>query len=186
MPRRQKRRVYKAIRSEEYELLIREAPSQDYRDLFALMRWAGLRVSEACGLQWTSVDLEGQQLTIIGKGDVERSIDLLEDAEEILRRRREALTGPAVYVFPGYSDTGTVAPRSVQRVMQRIRTKHGLPKERVHPHSLRHYFASDALENDVDLHDLRDALGHSNISTTSTYLHSRRGRLRGAYQRRRD
>ena len=87
MARRRKRRVPKATRDSEYALLLEHAPNERYRDIFIALRWAGLRVSEAVGLRWDNVDLARLQITVIGKGNVERTIDVLPETEAMLRRR---------------------------------------------------------------------------------------------------
>ena len=172
MARRTRRRIYKATREDEYRLLLDNAPNEIYRDLIVIMRWGGLRVSEAVGLRWESVDLSALQMTVIGKGAVERIIDVLPEAERMLRRRAKNV------------DTGQVFPRgngqpyttrSVQRVLKALREELGIPPERGTPHKLRHRYATDSLEHGVPLHILRDQLGHADIATTSIYTHSAAG-----------
>jgi site-specific recombinase XerD len=183
MARRRKRRVYKATRDDEYSTFIREAPSQEYRDLFVLMGWAGLRVSEATSLRWESVNLDDLQLTVIGKGDVERNVDILPEAEKMLRRRQSQIKGPVSIIFEGLSNSGCISPRSVQRVMKAIREANGIPSERGTPHKLRHAFATRSIRDGAPLNVVSDQLGHANIATTSVYLHSVPGQLRRVYER---
>lgn len=184
VPPKARRRVVKATKESEFEALLAAAPSQDYRDIFILLRWAGLRISEATSLRWDAVDLEEtMSLYIVGKGGVERYVDILEEAEAMLRRRRAALTGPALYVFPGRQD-GHISPRQVARVMQALRKQAGIPRERGTPHKLRHAFATGALSAGAPLHVVQEQLGHANIATTSAYLHALPGQLRQVYDRR--
>ena len=199
MARRTRRRVPKATRPDEYALLLKHAPNALYADLFVVMRWAGLRVSEAVGLRWDNVDLARLQLTLIGKGSVERTIDVLPEAEAMLRRRlsdlnqirnatlrdevqhfdADCITSP--YVFPRPNGR-PLTTRAVQRTIQAIREKLDLPPERLTPHKLRHAYATDLLNRGVPLHVLRDQLGHSDISTTSIYVHSQPGQARAFFE----
>lgn len=180
--RRKRQRVPKATRADEFDIFLRDAPSQTYRDLFVVIRWAGLRISEAVGLTWESVDLDALQIIVIGKGDVERAIDILPEAEAVLRRRRAEST-PATHVF-GERTKPPPSARSVQRWMQRIAEANGIPRERATPHKLRHSYATNALNDGVPLHIVKEQLGHANISTTSTYLHAVPGQMRRYYERR--
>lgn len=183
MARRLKRRVPKATRDGEYRIFVELAPTQDYRDIITLMRWSGLRVSEACGLRWDAVDLdEGMCLYVAGKGGVERYVDILPEAETVLRRRRARLSGPALYVFPGRQN-GHLSPRQVERVMARIREQAGIPPERGTPHKLRHAYATASLNEGAPLHVVQEQLGHADIKTTSVYLHALPGQMRQLYER---
>jgi len=186
MARRRGRRVPKATRDDEYAQLLAAAPSELYRDLFIMLRWAGLRISEAVGMKWEQVDIEAGSLLVRGKGNVERYIDILGPVEGVLRRRNAHqgdvphLTSP--HVFPG--PTGQpLTSRAVQRVMQRLRDRLGIPPERCTPHKLRHRYATYLVERDVPLIDVRDQLGHANIATTSIYLHATPGRVRRIVER---
>jgi integrase len=174
LARRHRRRTVHPARDDEYQRFLEAAPNDLYRDLFVIMRHAGLRVSEAVGLRWEQVDLDALQLEIRGKGQVERYVDILSPVESVLRRRIRADTP---YVFPG--PTGyPLSTRAVQLVMQKIRERLGIPRNRGTPHKLRHRYATWLVENGVPLSDVRDQLGHANIATTSVYLHSTPGRVR--------
>src|SRR3989304_9907316 len=193
MARRSRRRIQQAARDDEYRLLLGHAPNELYRGLLIAMRWAGLRVSEAVSLCWEQVDLDALQMMILGKGGVERSVDILPEAERMLRRRAAIKVNGARLSFAG----GEVKPafifprpngqpyttRSVQRVLKGLRERLGIPPERGTPHQLRPRYATDSLEHGVPLHVLRDQLGHADIATTSTYTHSPPGQGRREHAR---
>ena len=194
MARRRGRRVPKATRDSEYALLLEHAPSELYRDLFVAMRWAGFRVSEAVALRWDSVDLAQLQLSITGKGGVERTIDVLPDMEAMLRRRLPDIPVDTIvpfripetghsggqYVFPHRG--GTLTTRAVQRVVQRIRVKLGLPETRLTPHKLRHAYATDLVSRGVPIHVVSAQLGHASVATTTIYLHAQPGQARRYFE----
>ena len=196
MARRARRRVPKATREDEYQLLLEHAPNALYRDLFRIMRWAGLRVSEAVSLTWNRVDLGRLQLTIIGKGSVERTIDVLPEAERMLRRRQPDIPVDTIVSFPipetGHSTGHYVFPRPngrplttrpVQRTTQAIREKLALPPERLTPHKLRHAYATDLVNRGVPIHVVSAQLGHADVSTTSIYLHAQPGQARRYFEK---
>lgn len=184
MARHARRRVPKATRDDEYRQLLEHAPNDLYRDLFVAMRWAGLRVSEAVGLRWDNVDLARLQITVIGKGNVERTIDVLPETEAMLRRRLSHYTtippiGASVFPRPNGRPLTT---RAVQRTIQTIRDKLGLPPERLHPHSLRHAYATDLLNRGVPIHVVADQLGHASVATTQVYLWAQPGQARRYFE----
>ena len=203
MARRARRRVPKATRDDEYQLLLKHAPNDLYRDLFVVMRWAGLRVSEAVGLRWDNVDLARLQLTLIGKGGVERTIDVLPEAEAMLRRRQsvaqnmlhnvpydrqddrnpEQSVAEKVqhYVFPRPNGR-PLTTRAVQRTMQDIRKDLDLPPDRLTPHKLRHAYATDLVNRGVPIHVVSAQLGHASVATTSIYLHAQPGQARRYFE----
>ena len=81
------------------------------------------------------------------------------------------------YLFPG-NHQGHLGPRAVQFLLVRLGEKAGLDRERLHPHSLRHSFASLTLEAGGDLRSIQELLGHASIATTQIYLHVSPERLR--------
>ena len=191
MARRSRRRVPKATRDDEYRLLLEHAPDDPYRDLFVVMRWAGLRVAEAVGLRWESVDLTRLQMTVTGKGDVERAVDILPEAERMLRRRTSSSTAYLDeisrdkaghnYVFPK-PDGEPLTTRAVQRVLQRVRERLGLPQDRMTPHKLRHAYATDLVNRGVPIHVVSAQLGHASVATTTIYLHAQPGQARRYFE----
>ena len=184
MARRSRRRVPKATRADEYALLLANAPDELYRDLFVIMRWAGLRVAEAVRLTWRSVDLAQLQMAVTGKGDIERAVDILPEAERMLRRRDSGRINDyssSLYVFPK-PDGRPLSTRAVQRVMQRLRDRLNLPRDRLHPQSLRHAFATDLLNRGVPIHVVAAQLGHASVSTTTVYLWAQPGQARRYFE----
>lgn len=135
---------------------------------------SGLRLSELVNLDIDeSVDLEEKTLRVIGKGDKERMLPIGRKAIEALqtwqKRRIEIahLEENALFV----SKRGTrISTRSVQQRLNYWRQKQGL-EQHIHPHKLRHSFASHILESSGDLRAVQELLGHADISTTQIYTH---------------
>jgi integrase/recombinase XerC len=157
------------------------------RDLAVLevLYGAGLRVSECCGLRITDCDLDRGLVTVLGKGSKVRRVPIGAPAVDALAawldRGRPALaTGdsPADLVF--LNQRGRVlTPRDARRVLER----HPLPDGRaVHPHALRHAYATHLLEGGADLRAVQELLGHADLATTQIYTHVTRDRLRAVYE----
>ena len=155
------------------------------RALVELLYGAGLRVSEAVGLQKSSVDLEQRLVRCLGKGSKERVVPVGRQAVQALRR----------YLARGrpYLDTrhrpelflnakgGGLTRAGAFLIIRRLAAKAGLEPERVHPHLLRHSFATHLLEGGADLRSVQEMLGHADLATTELYTHVSDRRRRELY-----
>lgn len=148
----------------------------DLRDraLLELCYSSGLRVSELADTRWDRLDPHEGLLRVIGKGDKERIVPVGRHALAALAAWRAAAPSIAKesncpYVFIT-SRGGPMGVRAIQkRIALRGRTQ-GLDQH-VHPHQLRHSFASHILESSGDLRAVQELLGHANLSTTQVYTH---------------
>ena len=134
---------------------------------------SGLRVSELVGLDLSALDLASGEARVLGKGRKERIVPVGRMAIAALQRwlivRGEWIKSPieAVFVTPRGARIGV---RMVQQRLQAWALRQGL-ETRVHPHMLRHSFASHLLESSGDLRSVQELLGHSDIRTTQIYTH---------------
>jgi integrase/recombinase XerD len=145
------------------------------RALVELMYGAGLRVSEAVGLDRTGVDLESRFVRCIGKGSKERVVPIGRQAVEALRRylargrpyldRRHR---PELFLN---AHGGALTRAGAFLILRKLAGAAGLEPERVHPHLLRHSFATHLLEGGADLRSVQEMLGHADLSTTERYTH---------------
>ena len=139
------------------------------RALLELFYSSGLRLSELCALRWRDLDLADALVTVIGKGNKQRSVPLGSHARAALAEWRASTgVGEGDPVFPGRN--GPITPRAVQLRLRKLALQQGLFK-RVHPHLLRHSFASHILESSGDLRGVQELLGHADIATTQIYTH---------------
>jgi integrase/recombinase XerD len=155
------------------------------RALVELLYGAGLRVSEAVGLERGSVDLEERIVRCIGKGDKERLVPLGREAVEAVRRyvsrgrpyldRRHR---PELFLN---AQGGALTRAGAFFVLRRLALKAGLEPGRVHPHLLRHSFATHLLEGGADLRSVQEMLGHADLGTTEIYTHVSDKRRRDTY-----
>lgn len=148
-----------------------DAPlGQRDRALLELLYSSGLRVSELCALRWHDLDLADGQVTVLGKGSKQRMVPVGSHARAALAAWREEVAAEAdAPVFPGRGGK-PITPRAVQLRLRQLARRQGLFK-RVHPHLLRHTFASHVLESSGDLRGVQELLGHADLGTTQIYTH---------------
>ena len=139
------------------------------RALLELFYSSGLRLSELCGLHWRDLHLDDGLVHVLGKGSKQRIVPLGSHARTALGDWKRESGGTAdTPVFPGRK--GPITPRAVQLRLRQLAQRQGLFK-RVHPHLLRHSFASHILESSGDLRGVQELLGHADIATTQIYTH---------------
>lgn len=140
------------------------------RALAELLYGSGLRVSEAVGLDTGSVDLKRGEVHVLGKGGKERLVPLGEPCVDALAawvEFRPLLAPTAGQLFVNQRG-GRLTARSVQRSLKDRARRSGLDKD-VHPHALRHSFATHLLDGGADLRSIQEMLGHASLSTTQKY-----------------
>lgn len=143
----------------------------------------GLRVSELVNLKLSNIYVEEQYLQVIGKGDKERwvpinehALRLLLDYIHLVRSHQEPTPGEEKIVF--LNRRGHRLTRQMVFIMLRDAVAKAGIKKKVSPHSLRHSFATELVENGADLRSVQEMLGHESISTTEIYTHLTRDTLR--------
>jgi len=157
------------------------------RAILEMLFATGLRVSELCQLNRESVNLERGEFSVKGKGGKIRLVFLSDSAKAILKKyleKRTDIEEPLFITFKKSKNNevlGRITPRSVERLINFYARKSGIVK-RVTPHTLRHLFATDLLQNGADLRSVQMLLGHSNISTTQVYTHITDKELKEIYQ----
>ena len=191
LPRRA-RTLPRTLSPSEAERLIEAASgttprSMRDRALVELMYGAGLRVSEATGLHRRSVDLDDRIVRALGKGSKERIVPLGRPAVEALRRyiamgrpHLDRRTRPELFLN---ARGGPLTRAGAFLILRRLAEKAGLEPLRVHPHLLRHSFATHLLEGGADLRSVQEMLGHADLSTTELYTHVSDRRRRELYFR---
>ena len=189
LPRRS-RRLPRALSPSEAERLIDAAAGTTPRSLrdralVELLYGAGLRVSEAVGLDKTGVDLDQRLVRTVGKGGKERVVPVGRQAVEALRRylargrpyldRRHR---PELFLN---AQGGPLTRAGAFLILRKLAEKAGLDPTRVHPHLLRHSFATHLLEGGADLRSVQEMLGHADLATTELYTHVTDRRRREMY-----
>lgn len=140
------------------------------RAMLELFYSSGLRLSELTGLRWLDLDLDAGEVRVLGKGSKTRIVPVGRHAIAALRALGEAEgRAPDAPVFRGRNGA-PISPRTVQARMKTLALRQGFAKH-VHPHLLRHTFASHMLESSGDLRAVQELLGHADIATTQIYTH---------------
>jgi integrase/recombinase XerC len=169
--------------NEAKQLLEKNNQSTDLKTLrnmaiAELFYGTGIRVSELVNLELDDVDVSEMELRVLGKGRKERVVPITKKAAErikqyLLQRRTilndRAVIGSAGPLFVNLGGTRITA-RSVHRIMKQTGIEAGLHK-RVHPHELRHSYATHLLDAGADLRAIQELLGHANLTTTQKYTH---------------
>lgn len=141
----------------------------------------GLRLSEVSNLKINNVDLNELTLTVIGKGNKERLVPFYPGLKKLIVRYINDYRNK--YVKPDcdslfINNRGErISQRSIQQIIDAVQVKSGLPIN-LHPHMLRHSFATHLLDNGADLRTVQELLGHENLSTTQLYTHLTFDRLK--------
>jgi site-specific recombinase XerD len=156
------------------------------RDLAVLevLYGAGLRVAECCSLRVADCDLRRGLLTVLGKGAKVRRVPVGEPARDALdawlehgRPHLAIEDTPPDVVFLNRRGR-QLTPRDARRIVARYPLADG---RAVHPHALRHAYATHLLEGGADLRAVQELLGHADLATTQIYTHVTRDRLRAVY-----
>src|SRR5438876_5779106 len=141
------------------------------RALFELAYSSGLRLSELSGLDVAAVDLATGEVRVWGKGSKERIVPVGGPARDAIRAwlavRAGLPAGETQAMFVSLSGR-RITPRAIERRLAVWAVKRGLAQH-VHPHMLRHSFASHLLQSSGDLRAVQEMLGHANITTTQVY-----------------
>jgi len=189
LPRRI-RRLPRALSPAEAERLIDAAAGTTPRALrdcalVELLYGAGLRIGEALGLEKGGVDLDQRLVRTIGKGNKERVVPVGRQAVEALRRylgrgrpHLDRRHRPELFLN---AQGGPLTRAGAFLILRKLAAKAGLEPERIHPHLLRHSFATHLLEGGADLRSVQEMLGHADLATTELYTHVTDRRRRELY-----
>ena len=159
-------------------------PERD-KALILAMYSGGLRVSETAALSLKSMESDLAGARIIGKGNKERNVFFSEEAREALyaylpaRLRRIKAERPTDRLFVSLKGSPISVP-GVRWIISKYAERSGLGKN-IHPHSLRHSFATHHVNSGCDVRVVQELLGHASISTTQRYTHVNMERLRKVY-----
>ena len=172
-----------------------EAPKGDEikalrdRAILELLFSTGLRVSELCSLDRDTINLNRDEFSIRGKGEKVRLVFLSDSAKQAIKaylnKRQdvnEALFSSLSEINKKGENDQRLTSRSVERIIKKYAIKAGITKK-VTPHTLRHSFATDLLQNGADIRSVQMMLGHASVSTTQIYTHVTDRQLREVHKK---
>lgn len=178
---------------EEVENILRnvkiETPA-GYRNrvIFELLWVSGMRISELSGLNYENLNLEQNEIKVLGKGSKERIvlipnktkeslINYIENVSDLICKTKKLPSSPLFINYNGFR----LQNQSIRKALNEVVEKIELPKK-VTPHVFRHSFATKMLENGADLRIVQELLGHASISNTQIYTHVSSARLKSVYE----
>src|SRR5712692_1114051 len=168
-PRRE-RKLPLILSREEVKALLESPRNLRHRTLLAILYGCGLRVSEVTQLKVSDIDSARNVLRVRhGKGRKDRQTLLPAKLLELLRCYWRSQR-PTDWLFPSADATRPISAKTVFLACRKAAQKAGISKP-IHPHSLRHAFATHLLEAGVNLRTIQILLGHANLETTARYLH---------------
>lgn len=185
-------RLPRVLRSDELDALIsprRSATTADLEEValrdtavVEVLYGSGLRVSELCGLDMASLDRSAGVVRVLGKGSKERLVPVSEPASVALaawiERGRPAMAAPDAGDALFVNRTGRrIGARDVRRILDHR------ADQPVHPHALRHTYATHLLDGGADLRTVQELLGHADLGSTQIYTHVSKERLRRVVDR---
>ena len=154
------------------------------RLIIELLYSSGIRASELINLNEYVIDFNEREMRIVGKGDKERITFFSRNAkkwlEKYIEEKKKEYKNYSKDILITNSKGKKLTTRSLRRLISNHATEAGLQKE-VTPHVFRHSFATELLNNGVDIRYLQELLGHSSISTTQVYTHVSKSFLRSIY-----
>lgn len=173
----------------EIELLLDSIEVVDFLSLrnklmLEMMYGCGLRVSEVTDLKTAYINIEDRYLKVVGKGSKERILPFHRDIQELLKTYYKQRSNKGIesdYLFLNNRNQ-QLTSRGVQYILDKVVEKSSLNKK-VHPHMLRHSFATHLLDNGADIKVVQELLGHSNLSTTQIYTHVSIDTLKDVYNK---
>lgn len=157
--------------------------------LLEVLYGTGIRVSECANLKWTDIDFSMQTILVLGKGNKERYVPFGRYAKDALHRYQKEEWEPLLeqyrqnhnFVFVNHYGK-PITPTGIEYVLNQVIQKSSLTGK-IHPHMLRHSFATALLNNGADLRTVQELLGHASLSTTQIYTHVTKEKLQESYRK---
>ncbi|QMU65986.1 MAG: tyrosine-type recombinase/integrase [Flavobacteriaceae bacterium] len=179
-PKLSKNRIPKHLTLEQAQLILSCAKTYSYTcsherqravAIFAMFMYAGLRFKELVHLKLSDVNFKTGLISVFsGKGDKDLTVPICESLTGYLMpylKQRECINPYSVYFFVGTRGQSPLGYNVIKRLFAKVKQKSGIY---FHPHMLRHTFATLMLQSGVNIRDLAEMMGHSNIETTALYL----------------
>jgi len=163
-----KLRARRPLTAEQLERLRDECQTYKEKALVEFMVSSGCRLSEVIGIQVDQVNWHERSVVVLGKGNKERTVYFSVRAKVMLQAYLEQRRGGEALFASSRAPYGPMQDRAVQKILKALGERAAIPR-RVHPHILRHTFASNAINAGMDITIIQQLLGHSDPKTTLIY-----------------
>lgn len=163
-----KLRARRPLTAEQLERLRDECQTYKEKALVEFLVSSGCRLSEVIGIQVDQVNWHERSVVVLGKGNKERTVYFSVRAKVMLQAYLEQRRGGEALFASSRAPYGPMQDRAVQKILKSLGERAAIPR-RVHPHILRHTFASNAINAGMDITIIQQLLGHSDPKTTLIY-----------------
>ena len=157
---------------------------QGYREkaLVEFLVSTGCRLSEVAGIRVDQIDWQARRVTVTGKGSKQREVYFSVRAKLMLQEYLASRRGGTALFASSRAPYGPMSPRAIEKALRRIGERAGEAR-RIHPHLMRHTFATNALHGGMDITVIQHLLGHTDPKTTLIYAELRPDAIRYAYEK---
>lgn len=168
-PKKEKK-IPEVLTKDEIKRILDSMSNKKSKLIVSLLYACGMRVSEILNLKISDFDFDNKTGNIRqGKGKKDRVFNIPQFlAKDLKKQSEEQKNSNKIFLFTG--PKGSLSSRNIQKIVSLAAGKAGIKKQ-VHPHTLRHSFATHLLENGTDIRLIQELLGHSDLSTTQLYAH---------------
>lgn len=177
-----KKNLRQSLSSDELERLRNSCVSYKERALVEFLVSTGCRLNELCAIDLADMDFYNKKVVVHGKGGKDRTVYFSARAKLMIEKYCAARKGGAALIVSDRKPYLPLKSRAIQRALQKIGERAELA-HRVHPHLLRHTFATNALNSGMDITVIQKLLGHEDISTTQIYAHVSQETIRYEYDK---
>ncbi len=188
---KQDKRIPRVLTVNEMQEFLDALPEENFlqlrnKALFEFLYATGLRISELTGLRAGDIRFAERLVRVMGKGKKERIVPFHDQAATVMSRylqlRRAKFPEAGDWVFVNFRG-GPLTPRSVERILQQVYRTLSRSRQHVHPHLLRHSFATHLLQRGANLRVIQELLGHSSLATTERYTTLNFADLQNTYKK---
>lgn len=170
-----KRRLPRVLSMAEVREMLRFADPKEYIIIYTVS-FLGLRSNELRTMRIENIDFVNNQVKVLGKGNKERLIPIPLELKDTLSKYILGRTNG--YLIHGKSRQGTISNTHIRRLVKGVAVRSGIRKPTdIHPHTLRHTYATYVYDETDNLVAVKELLGHSDISTTQIYIHTSQKKL---------
>ncbi len=153
--------------------------------IILLFYTCGLRLAELSAATWGDFSTDYRTLRVVGKGDKERVVPIPSVTAELIKKYREIISSQNICIYPKKvvilsKKAEPLSVRTIQRIVGRVLREAGV-QGKASPHVLRHTFATHLLNEDADLREIQELLGHSSLKATQVYTHNNIEKLKTVY-----